>query len=99
MQIVALSTLRAFWNTHPAAEQPLRLWHAKLRAANWVGPADVKRDFGSSVDFIGDSRVIFDIGGNKYRLIVHIAYRYQRVLIKFIGTHADYDRINAETVR
>lgn len=99
MQVVALSTLRAFWQTHPSAELPLRLWHAKIRAADWSGPADVKRDFGGNVDFVADNRVIFDIGGNKYRLIVHVAYPYRRVLIKFIGTHSDYDRINAETVR
>ena len=54
--------------------------------------------FGSSVDFIADSRVIFDISGNKFRLVVHVAYPYQRVLIKFVGTHAEYDRINAETI-
>lgn len=54
--------------------------------------------FGTSVDFVGDSRAIFDIGGNKYRLIVHVAYPYGRVLIKFIGTHADYDRIDPERI-
>jgi len=54
--------------------------------------------FGSTVDFVGDNRIIFDIGGNKYRLIVHVAYSYKRVLVKFIGTHADYDKIDPETV-
>lgn len=54
--------------------------------------------FGGNVDFVGDNRVIFDIGGNKYRLIVHVAYAYGRVLVKFVGTHADYDAIDAECV-
>ncbi len=54
--------------------------------------------FGSSVDFVADNRIIFDISGNKFRLIVHVAYAYQRVLIKFVGTHADYDRIDAEII-
>lgn len=54
--------------------------------------------FGRNVDFVGDNRVIFDIGGNKYRLVVHVSYRFRRVLIKFVGTHAQYDRIDPETV-
>ena len=54
--------------------------------------------FGGSVDFIGDNRVIFDLGGNKYRLVVHVSYRFGRLLVKFIGTHAEYDRIDPETV-
>lgn len=54
--------------------------------------------FGTSVDFVADSRLIFDIGGNKFRLIVHVSYPYKRVLIKFVGTHAEYDSIDAETI-
>ena len=57
-----------------------------------------KERFGRNVDFVGDNRAIYDIGGNKYRLIVHVSYPYRRVLIKFIGTHAEYDRIDPETV-
>ncbi len=98
MQVVAKRTLKQFWERHPAAETPLRVWHALVEKADWSGPADVKQQFGTSVDFIGDSRLIFDIGGNKYRLVVHAAYRFKRVLIKFVGTHADYDRIDAEKV-
>lgn len=98
MQIIALRTLKQFWERHPAAELPLRTWYTIARRTRWEGPADVRRQFGGAVDFVGDNRLIFDIGGNKYRLIVHAAYRYQRVLIKFIGTHKDYDRIDPETV-
>jgi mRNA interferase HigB len=98
VQVIAKSTLRAFWVKHPRAETPLRAWHAVVSKAKWAGPADVKAMFGTSVDFVGDSRVIFDIGGNKYRLIVHVAYAYRRVLVKFVGTHAEYDRIDPESV-
>jgi mRNA interferase HigB len=66
--------------------------------AEWDGPQDVKAMFGATVDFVADNRIIFDIGGNKYRLVVHVAYRFKRVLIKFIGTHTDYDRIDPEKV-
>ncbi len=97
MQIIARRTLRAFWEVNPPAEAPLRTWYALVAAADWTGPADVKAHFGSA-DFVGDNRIIFNIGGNKYRLIVHVAYTYKRVLVKFVGTHADYDKINAEDV-
>jgi mRNA interferase HigB len=73
-------------------------WHAFVSQATWSGPADVRAQFGATVDFLGDNRIIFDIGGNKYRLIVHVAYPFKRVLIKFIGTHQEYDKIDAETV-
>ncbi len=80
------------------AETPLRTWHAIVSKADWTGPSDVKAAFGATVDFVSDNRIIFDIAGNKYRLIVHVAYAYKRVLIKFIGTHKEYDKINPETV-
>lgn len=99
MQVIALRTLRLFWERQPQAEMPLRTWYALVTAASWDGPADVKQQFGGSVDFVADNRVIFDIGGNKFRLIVHVAYRFRRVLVKFVGTHAEYDRINPATIR
>jgi mRNA interferase HigB len=98
MQIIARCTLRQFWESHPTAEVPLRLWFARAKAADWIGPAEIKTMFGANVDFVPDNRVIFDIGGNKFRLIVHVAYAYRRVLIKFVGTHAEYDSINPETL-
>lgn len=58
----------------------------------------MKAGFGNAVDFVADNRIIFDIGGNKYRLIVHASYRFQRVLVKFVGTHKEYDAIDAENV-
>lgn len=73
-------------------------WYLAASKAEWKAPADVKRMFGTSVDFIADNRAIFDIAGNKYRLVVHIAYPFKRVLIKFVGTHKEYDRIDPEAV-
>lgn len=98
MQIIAKSTLRTFWEREPRAEAPLKAWYTIASQANWAGPADVKSAFGTTVDFVGDNRVIFDIGGNKYRLIVHFAYPFRRALIKFVGPHKDYDKINPETI-
>jgi mRNA interferase HigB len=98
MQIIAKSTLRKFWGRERHAEGPLRTWYATIRKADWSGPAQVKAAFGTSVDFVADNRAIFDIGGNKYRLVVHFAYPYNRALIKFVGTHKEYDKINPETV-
>jgi len=98
MQVIARRTLREFWQRHPQAERPLRAWFAVAGKARWSGPADVKRQFGTTVDFVSDNRVIFDLGGNKYRLIVHVSYTFGRVLVKFVGTHAEYDRIDPQTV-
>jgi mRNA interferase HigB len=64
----------------------------------WGTPNDVKRQFGNTVDFVGDNRLIFDLGGNRFRLIVHVSYKFRRVVVKFIGTHAEYDRVDPETV-
>lgn len=98
MQIIAKSTLKQFWEVHDQAEIPLKTWHAIVSKADWTGPADIKAMFGANVDFVSDNRLIFDISGNKYRLVVHVAYPFRRVLIKFIGTHKEYDAINPETV-
>lgn len=98
MQIIAKSTLKQFWERHAQAETPLKSWHAIVSKAEWTSPSDVKAMFGAKVDFVADNRIIFDISGNKYRLIVHVAYAYKRVLIKFVGTHTEYDQIDPETV-
>ena len=98
MQVIALRALKQFWMAHDQAEAPLRSWHAKSSKANWRTPQDIKDAFATSVDFVGDNRVILDIAGNKFRLIVRVSYLHKRVLVKFIGTHKDYDRVNPETV-
>ena len=98
MNIIAVRTLRDFWRAHPQAEKPLRLLYNRLTSQEWCGPQEIKDAFGTTVDFVGDNRIIFDISGNKYRVIIVFAYAYRRGLIKFVGTHADYDKIDAEKV-
>lgn len=98
MQVIARRTLKEFWARHPHDEGPIRAWFAVVTKARWANPAEIKRQLDGTVDFVGDSRVIFDLGGNKYRLIAHVSFTLGRVLVKFIGTHAEYDRIDPETV-
>ena len=97
MRIIAKTALRNFWARHPDAEQPLRAWHSETKRAAWKTPADVKLQFRSASILRGE-RAVFNIGGNKYRLVVKINYSFGVVYIRFIGTHRDYDRIDAETI-
>ena len=98
MNIIAVKTLRTFWVRHPQSEKPLRVLYNRLVAQDWNGPQEIKDAFGATVDFVGDNRVIFDVSGNKYRVIIAFAYAYKRGMIKFVGTHSEYDKIDAETV-
>lgn len=98
MNVIARKALQVFWKRYPQAETPLGTWCQIVSKGEWSGPADLKRAFGNNVDFVGDNRAIFDIGGNKYRLVVHFSYKFKTALIKFVGTHKEYDRIDAETV-
>lgn len=98
MQVLSKKTLPDFWERHNQSQAPLTAWYLAVAKADWASPADVKAQFGASVDFVGDNRLVFDIAGNKYRLVVHAAYPFRRVLVKFVGTHAEYDKINVETV-
>ena len=95
MNIIAIKTLRDFWKEHPRAERPLHVLYNRLRAQDWNGPQEIKDAFGGTVSFVEDNRVISDISGNKFRVIVAFAYPYKRGLIKFVGTHAQYDKIRA----
>jgi mRNA interferase HigB len=99
MRIIAVSTLRAFWEqpAYQDAEQPLRTWVNVTQAARWKDPPAIKAMF-NSADILKDGRVIFDIGGNKYRLVVWVNYAYFTVYIRFIGTHREYDQIDAQTI-
>ncbi len=97
MRVIAFKTLREFWKKHADIEQQLRVWYAEAEKAEWLGPNDIKVRY-PSASFVGNDRVVFNIKGNKYRLIVAIRYHRKIIFIRFIGTHAEYDRINAETV-
>ncbi|MFT3793080.1 MAG: type II toxin-antitoxin system HigB family toxin [Rudaea sp.] len=97
MKVIAVSTLREFWIKHPDSEQPLKAWHDEAKTARWSKPQDVKNAF-ASASLIGKNRVVFNIKGNDYRLIVAVARRHEAVYIKFIGTHAEYDKVDAATV-
>lgn len=97
MRVIAVGALREFWVRHPEAEQALRAWYDEVRHARWARPQDI-RDRYASASFLGAHRVVFNIRGNQYRLVVAVAWRFEAVYIKFVGTHADYDRIDAATV-
>lgn len=97
MRVIAVSTLRAFWARHPAAEQALKAWHEEATNANWGQPADIKAQY-RSASILKNRRVVFNIKGNDYRLIVAVAYQLQIVYVKFVGTHTEYDAVDAETV-
>ena len=92
-----MATLRKFWASHPDAEQPLRAWHDEVTRAGWKQPAHIKAQY-RSASILKNRRVVFNIRGNDYRLIVAVAYKIGVVYVKFIGTHAQYDGVNAETV-
>ena len=99
MRIIALKTIREFWKnaSHRDSEQALKSWYAIARKADWTGPQDIKEQFGHA-SIIGNRRVVFNIAGNKYRLVVRFNYAYRLAYIRFIGTHAEYDVIDAETI-
>jgi mRNA interferase HigB len=98
VRIFNRSTLADFWTKHADAEVPLRLWFAIVQSAAWKGPQDVRASFGTA-DFLPGGRVVFDIKGNKYRLIAQIKYGpLFLVYIRFVGTHAEYDKIDATTI-
>ena len=100
MRVIALSTLKAFLNAKPVyadAREPVMAWYRQVKAADWTSPADVKRDV-RSVSILKDGRAVFNIAGNKYRIVVWINYPYRVVYIRFIGTHRMYDAIDAQSI-
>jgi mRNA interferase HigB len=100
VRIIALSTLKAFVNRSPAytdAREPVMAWYRQVRSADWATPADMKRAVGSA-SILNDGRAVFNIAGNKYRIVVWINYPYRVVYVRFIGTHRQYDKIDAQTV-
>ena len=100
MRVIALSTLKAFREEYPEymdAKEPTLAWYRLTLAADWSAPADVKQDF-RNASILKDGRVVFNIAGNKYRLVVWINYAYRVGYIRFIGTHAQYDKIDVHTI-
>lgn len=97
MRIISRRTLREFWEGYPDAEQPLRAWHANVKKADWQTPTDVKLDY-RNASFVANNRVVFNIKGNHYRLVVAVNYSYSIIYIRFVGTHKEYDQIDAATI-
>jgi mRNA interferase HigB len=97
MRIIAKKILRDFWTIHPDCEEPLKIWYHDTERASWQTSHDIKRAH-RSASFLMDNRVVFNIKGNHYRLIVRVNYDYGILWIRFIGTHAEYDRIDASTI-
>lgn len=97
MRVIAKKILREFWKKHPDCEQQLKAWYSEAIDAKWRGTREIKKDY-PTASFLEGNRVIFNIKGNHYRLIVRINYDYQMVWIRFIGTHAQYDRVDASKI-
>jgi len=97
VRIISKSTLRTFWTKHKNCEEQLKSWYREAEEARWKGPRDIKRDY-TAASFLPDNRVVFNIKGNNYRLVVKINYDYGIVWIRFVGTHGQYDKINASKI-
>ncbi len=96
-RIIAKRTLRIFWEKHADSEQYLKTWYETAKNSNWTSPNDVKRTY-INASILKKSRIVFNIKGNSYRLIVKFNFDRQWAFIRFIGTHSDYDKINANTI-
>ena len=97
LRIIARRALREFWKRYPDAEQPLRAWYHDTRRADWRSPADITREY-ANASIVGENRVVFNIKGNTYRLVVAINYPYRMCYVRFLGSHQEYDRIDVTSV-
>ena len=97
MHIIAKRALREYWEQEPRAEQPLKSWHEVASKADWSSPAEVKQMY-RAASIVGNDRIVFNIGGNRYRLIVRFDYADRLGFVRFVGTHAEYDRVDASLV-
>ena len=97
MRIIAFRTLREFWLKHPNVEQPLRTWYKNAKQSIWKSPADVKVSY-RNASIVANDRVVFNIKGNDYRLVIAIDYAYEIIYIRFIGTHRDYDKVDVTII-
>ena len=97
MRIISRKALRVFWEKHSDARQSLQAWYIDVKKARWRSPADIKKVY-RNASFVGNNRVVFNIKGNKYRVVVAIQYKFQLVFIRFVGTHQEYDRVDVDAV-
>lgn len=97
MRVIAKKILRDFWEKHSGCEQQLKSWFQEASNAEWKNPNQIKNEY-PSASILNDNRIVFNIKGNNYRLVVKINYDYQMVWIRFIGTHGEYDKINANEI-
>jgi len=97
MRIIAISTLRAFWAKHPDSEQALKEWYVRTERAMWNSIADMRND-SNSVDYVKNQRYVFNIKGNEYRLVAAVKFTPKLVYVRFVGTHAEYDKIDASNI-
>ena len=97
LRVIAKKILRAFWEKHNECEQQLKAWYQEASKAEWTNPNEIKSAY-PSASLIGNNRIVFNIKGNSYRLIVKVNFEYQMAWVRFIGTHAEYDKINAKTI-
>lgn len=97
MRVIAIRTLKMFWQKHPDAENTLRAWYTEAKRATWRGPQDLRNAF-RTASLLRNNRVVFNIKGNSYRLVVAIKYEFRIVYIRFVGTHGEYDRVNGEEI-
>ena len=97
MRVIAKKILREFWNTYTDSEEQLKTWYKEASKADWDNPNDIKADY-AKASILKSGRVVFNICGNKYRLIVEINYIRHWILIRFIGTHKEYDKVDADNI-
>jgi len=97
MRVISRKTLKGFWEKHADTEQPLKAWFHEAKAARWKSFADIKARY-RSADALPGNRVVFNLKGNAYRLVVHLHYNTGIVFVRFLGTHAEYDKIDATTI-
>ena len=97
MRIIAKRTLREFWERHADSKEALSLWYSEVNSAHWRNFQDIRRWY-PSASWVGNHRVVFNVKGNNYRIITRINFEYQLCWIRFIGTHSDYDAVDAKTI-
>ncbi len=97
MRVISRRALREFWENHADAQQALQAWYADAKRANWTSPTAIKREY-RNASIVADNRVVFNIKGNRYRLVVAIQYQFGIVYIRFVGTHSEYDRIDVTSI-